>query len=683
MPDSQDLSLVLGSNGGEAPPADAQNVALIFGLTQTLAEGYTTLTLTAAGLGAHGVAGAGVATLQLTAEGIGELLFGFNGDGLATLAISVVGVGQHGVRGDGLAAIALGLTAEGFGQHAVAGVGAVTLLLTPEGLGYLAPTGLGVLALLGPLGVGQFLSLGFDPTKRMATGFLAPWGPSRPAQPERTMPYRTPVRLDRDTRVPWGVGARRDAGQRYPWGLAVRRDRDVRAPWGRFARYLQPEPRIVWTRSVKADRDLRAPWGGPMVVLQRESRYPWTRSLKADRDLHTPWGGPMVVRDHEMLIPWGQGKAADWEQYIPWTQYSRQLSSEWGIATPSGAGPTPGTTVTVPIQRVYIVQNAILLTRLDTLVPVPAFAMTLSLDVASWTWGFSASVSAASLALLQPNVNDEPVELQAAINGTIFQVFVERISRERAFGQAALRIAGRGRAAILDKPYAAAQTWANSGTRTAEQLANDVLTLNGVPIGWSVDWQISDWLVPAGALNVRGSHMDAVLAIARAGGAYVQPDPIDPILRIKALYPTAPWNWGSTTPDFILPAAAITRESIEWIEKPSYNGVYVSGQAQGILAHVRRTGTAGDVLAEMVTDPLNTATLAARQRGIAVLSDTGKQAMVRLRLPVLPATDVIQPGAFIQFVDGAVTRRGYVRSTQLDVGHPETWQVIEVETHGA
>jgi len=64
-----------------------------------------------------------------------------------------------------------------------------------------------------------------------------------------------------------------------------------------------------------------------------------------------------------------------------------------------------------------------------------------------------------------------------------------------------------------------------------------------------------------------------------------------------------------------------------------------------------------------------------------VLSDTGDQAMVMLRLPVLEETGLIVPGKFVRYVDGSVQRIGLVRSIGVEVGTPQAWQTIEVETH--
>jgi len=109
--------------------------------------------------------------------------------------------------------------------------------------------------------------------------------------------------------------------------------------------------------------------------------------------------------------------------------------------------------------------------------------------------------------------------------------------------------------------------------------------------------------------------------------------------------------------------------------------VFVSGQEAGVLAQVTRSGTAGDLLAPMVVDALITEAAVARQRGVAVLSDTGRQIEVSLNLPVLAETGIIEPGAFVQYRDGGVDRIGLVRSTQVQAGFPEVWQTLGVQTY--
>jgi hypothetical protein len=342
--------------------------------------------------------------------------------------------------------------------------------------------------------------------------------------------------------------------------------------------------------------------------------------------------------------------------------------------------PPDGEPVVVPVRRVYFVINIVTLYRVSDGAQVPVFNLSLSLDASSWAWGFDAVLPAKAEALVAGSASG-PVELVASVNGTPFRVLAESISRERIFGDASIRISGRGHNAVLAAPYAPVMTFSNTEGRTARQLMEDVLTVNGISLGWAVDWGLPDWNVPTGAFAQQGSWIDALTAIAGAAGGYLIPHPSAQTIRVRHRYPVAPWEWSTVTPDFVLPVDAVARESLRWLEKPAYNRVFVSGQDVGVLGQVTRAGTAGDVLAPMVVDPLITEAAAARQRGIAVLADTGHQLEVSLRLPVLAETGIIEPGAFVEYQDGSVTRLGIVRATQVEAGMPEVWQTLGVQAY--
>lgn len=341
----------------------------------------------------------------------------------------------------------------------------------------------------------------------------------------------------------------------------------------------------------------------------------------------------------------------------------------------------PPGTVIVPVRRAYIVINNAHLYRIDGNVEIHVYSMSLSIDADSWTWQFSASVPASALPDLEPNALGDPVELAATINGTSYHVLAESLSRDRSFGKASVSVSGRGLAAVLDAPYAPMMSFSNTIERTAQQLMNDALTINGASIGWDIDWRLMDWTVPAGVWSHRGTYISALNAIASAAGGTILPHPTLQRLRILPRYAAAPWDWATQTPDFELPAALTTREGMDWQESPRYNAVFVSGSEGGILGHVKRAGTAGDVMAPMVTDPLITHADAARQRGLRILSDTGRQALVSLRIPVLPATGIIEPGAMVRYVDGGTSHIGIVRGTSVDVGLPEVFQSLRIETN--
>ncbi|MGH8436111.1 MAG: hypothetical protein ACRERX_16910 [Pseudomonas sp.] len=412
--------------------------------------------------------------------------------------------------------------------------------------------------------------------------------------------------------------------------------------------------------------------------LRKSAKLPWQEAHPAY------WGAGEQPPVEPPVTPPYDGSGKPLAFLCPWLDYAGDdIRLNFAIHPCPPVEPPDGETVIVPVKRIYIVLNTTSLRRVDGNVMLPTYSLSLSIDADSWTWGFNAALPAETLDAIEPGSDGAPVELEAVINGTAYRVLAEQISRDRTFGRSAIRVSGKGKSAILGAPYASTQNFSNSAARTAQQLMNDALTVNGASIGWTVNWAATDWLVPAGAWSHQGSYITALNAIAGAAGAYIQPHPSLKTLNVLPKYPTAPWNWDSLVPDFELPADVTTRESIEWLERPRYNRVFVSGQGQGVLGQVTRSGTAGDIVAPMVTDALITHADAARQRGLAVLGDTGRQAHLSLRLPVLEETGVIQPGKFVRYVDGGVTRIGIVRSTSVDVSMPEVFQTIGVETHVA
>lgn len=348
----------------------------------------------------------------------------------------------------------------------------------------------------------------------------------------------------------------------------------------------------------------------------------------------------------------------------------------------AGPDPEPEAEIVIPVRRYYVVINDITLRRVDGNYELRAYGFSMAIDKDSWTWSFSATLRSDALPYLEPGSRSEPVELEATINGQPYRLQVEKIGRDTQFGAVRIRISGRGRAAILAAPYAPVLNFGNSAPRTAQQLMADVLTINGVSIGWDVDWGLVDWPVPAGAWAMQGSYIDAITDIAAAAGGYVQPHATDATLRILSSYPKPPWEWDTITPDIELPAAAASVESIEWVDMPAYNRVFAGGVSKGVFGPFTRAGTAGNLIAPQVTHALITHADAHRQRGLAELSNTGRQAHYQLKTQVMPETGIIVPGKFVRYVGGAPVI-GIVRSTSLDWSRPVMRQTIGVETHVA
>jgi hypothetical protein len=331
--------------------------------------------------------------------------------------------------------------------------------------------------------------------------------------------------------------------------------------------------------------------------------------------------------------------------------------------------------VSVPIRRVYVTINQIDLRRVAGDVPLPADAFGMTLDADSWTFSWSASLHKSAEPLV--SLFDE---LEARINGVPYRLAVGKVARDRRFPHTRLNVSGRGLAQVLADPQAPVVSYGNTAQRTAQQLMADVLTVNGVSMGWGIDWGLTDWLVPADAWAFQGTAIQALADIAGAAGGYIQPHPTARTLRVLPRYPAAPWTWGGMAPDIELPAAVCEVESYELVERPGYSRVFVGGTSAGVFGPVTRAGTAGDVLAPQVTHPLITDAAAHRQRGLAELADAGSQVHLSLTLPVLPETGLILPGTMARYAADQ-TRMGIVRSTSLNWSSPVMRQTIGLECH--
>lgn len=336
-------------------------------------------------------------------------------------------------------------------------------------------------------------------------------------------------------------------------------------------------------------------------------------------------------------------------------------------------------TIVVPARRVYYMVNEQSVTRVSDGKVIHCSDLRLSIDVDSWVWGWSATIPGRQLDDVRKTA--EQVELEATINGHVFRVMVEKITRDRSFKSSRIAVSGRGKAAWLDSPYATVRSFTNSSAQLAQQLMANALTENGVSLGWDLDWQIVDWLVPANIWSCTGTPIAACMTIAESVGACIQAHPSSKILRVLPRYPVAPWHWDELTPDFELPEDVCSTEGIEWIEKPAYNTVFVAGQESGVLAHVTRSGTDGGTPAPMVTDPLITHANAGRQRGLSILSDTGDQALISVSLPVLKETGIIFPGKFVRYRESGNTHLGLVRGVDVSANFPKVRQTIRLETH--
>ncbi len=346
-------------------------------------------------------------------------------------------------------------------------------------------------------------------------------------------------------------------------------------------------------------------------------------------------------------------------------------------------GPGPGPErphYVIPRLTLYMTTHSISARLLPGMEPVTLLDATIDTDDSSWCWSLQASGPEHLLDQLAPGAGGLPARVQVTIDGIDWVFAIERLSRTRRFGQHRCAVQGRSVTALLSDDYLPQQSWHNAAAQlTAQQAVAQALEFTGA----TLDWGVTDWLLPAGTWSHTGAPLSAALRVAESIGAVVRSHRTLQELQIAPRYAIEPWDWASATPDVTMPADVIVTDSLEPDASPAYDAVYVSGQAQGIRAHAVRKGTAGGLLAPEVVDGLITHADAARQRAIAILGAAGIKQRHSLEMPLLTGgtnPGLLLPGYLLHVDDlGGKSWRGLVRGISVRAGLPTVRQSISIE----
>lgn len=328
----------------------------------------------------------------------------------------------------------------------------------------------------------------------------------------------------------------------------------------------------------------------------------------------------------------------------------------------------------VPVLRTYIVIDSCTVKRLPGLENILGISIQSLAMNSTWAWMFRATIPNSEVDKVMPD-GSGPVTVQVVINGYTWEFIIEGITRSRVFGKDTWDLSGRSKSAYLADPYSIKQAFISVQAINAQQIANSVL-----PVGWTTEWNITDWLVPGGVWTNYCTPMEALLFVGEAVGSLVMSHQSNQTIIFSPRYKVLPWELNTILPDVSIPLDMATRVSEDWVTRPPYNGVYCTGESQGRLGFVKRTGTAGDVLEQMVTHKLLTADAAIRQRGGTILADAGRKVSVSLELPIKDSIGAVlmRPGMVFEGQEGAVTWTGYVTGVDVSVAFPKVKQLVSV-----
>lgn len=440
--------------------------------------------------------------------------------------------------------------------------------------------------------------------------------------------------------------------------LAPTRDRCA-LPWAPLAEIharlhdaatsLRPVPvggQLVWLNAVW----MSAGWMNGFAwaqLLRHHWRLPWLEAATAapGRSAVSAVPPPAVAVVRSTVLNLSGGRAA-----APWLLAFGQR--RWLL----------------PIARVYRMTHDVAVVRLPDRLPLPVTALELSTDIDSWAWALTARAPLAILPWLdeagtaagRTGAAAGRTGWEIVINGVTWVMWVERFDVSRQFGTGQVTLQGRSRSAWLDASYAPRRSFVGDTFATARQWAEHELANTD----FTLDWSLPDWLIPPGAWSyTQQCPMAALVRLAAAAGGVIQSDPADLKLYAMPRYPIPPWQWAQQPPDGVLPLSGVLSLGTRWQDTPEFDAVIVAGEQQGIVARVKRAGTAGSQVAEMVVDPLITHADVARARGMAVLASGGRSATVTLELPM--TRGLLQPGQLLAIDTADGVWRGLVRATTV------------------
>ncbi|WP_312568273.1 hypothetical protein [Comamonas sp.] len=385
------------------------------------------------------------------------------------------------------------------------------------------------------------------------------------------------------------------------------------------------------------------------------------------------WAWPQPPKPQPCYVP-GLPAALVFEQaYAPGLPAA--LVFRCGGKTP---GPQPTPHYVIPLLPAYMQVNELTAHLLPGMEPVPLADLTLAADDDGYGWSLTANGPEHLMDQLAP-VAGLPARVRVEVNGIAFVFAITSTARSRSFERKRVAVQGVSVTAMLGAPYMPQQNWLSTADATAQQLAVQALEFTGV----GLDWQIADWLVPAGAWSFQGTPLQAVLRVAESVGAVVRSHPTAEQLIIAPRYPVLPWHWAEAVTDVQMPAAVIVTDELRPEPRADYNAIYVTGgSVGGVQGHVVRTLSARDKLAPAVQDDLITHADAARMRGQWALAASGNKLLQTISMPVLTGgtnPGIVRPGQLLEVLDTDGPWRGLVRGVSVSAALPKVRQQLTVE----
>lgn len=235
------------------------------------------------------------------------------------------------------------------------------------------------------------------------------------------------------------------------------------------------------------------------------------------------------------------------------------------------------------------------------------------------------------LGLEQTQLGQEKI-IELKINDDVFVFMAENISDNRRFAQRNYTISGRSLTAKLGADYALGR----QGVIEQDLYASQIAQQQVADLGFTLQWQTVDWLIPSNTYNQTDkSPIAVIMDLAAACGAFVYSHPSEPKLFVLPKWREAAWNVPTASPALIVPSNIILQISGQKNVQTQCHGVFVFGQGQNAkAAHVVRSGSDGLPETSALSHAVYTDLIACQAAGVAALSETGTHKSETITLPV-------------------------------------------------
>lgn len=302
----------------------------------------------------------------------------------------------------------------------------------------------------------------------------------------------------------------------------------------------------------------------------------------------------------------------------------------------------------IPIEpvwrRSYVMQPTITCERLSDGQAIAISSITLS----KRRGNFAKSVSVT----FQSKIDSERARnqpLKVTINGYEHRVIIEQFSKSLSFGSSSYQGQGRSIIALLASPYQLPVTFANPVSRSLVGVLSDLLDGSG----WTVIAEgFTDFTIPPGAFSIQGkAPIEAITSQLDGLGLMLLSNDITKELSLVPKWPVVPWQMESQNPAIVFHEGVIQSLSESEEINPLCNGVHVRGEQVGVKAHVKRSGSAGDVTPSDISHPLIVTAVAAQLCGTAALSESGRKRVWQLTAPVMANLPIVTEGQLVGIRD--------------------------------